>query len=155
MRSLLLCTVILGVYSSAFAQANPVQLTQIPSKIIAAKKGGRGGYSTITINKDSTIYESYTGGVVNKFLLKTNPTSAKDWTALIKNLDLEKMELVSSGKSRNMVDGSDFVYIVETGKKTYSLVNPNESSAEYLKIAPFIDILKDMQYKLWKESLKL
>ena len=123
------------------------QNTKIES-ITVRNTYGRGGFTSITANKDSLV-SSAKGGRMTDFPNFSKKISAKDWQKLVSGIDLSVLEKTQSGERRGHYDGADQIFTIVTDSKEYELYNVPAESAGYKQLEKLKTDLNNLlpQYK--------
>jgi hypothetical protein len=94
---------------------------------------GRGGFTSITANKDSLVSSS-AGGRITDFPNFSKKINAKDWGKLVSAIDLSLLEKTQSGPQRGHYDGADQIFNIVTDSKEYEFYNIPAESAGYKQL---------------------
>ena len=107
------------------------------------ENGGKGtASSSLFISKDSTkyIWANY-----KETKTRSEATVPETWIMLLKIINLEDFDKVSSSERRIQYDGSDVVITINSDKE-HKLINGEQDSTNYNKIKP-LKLLLNKEYK--------
>lgn len=109
---------------------------------------GRGGFTSITANKDS-LASSSAGGRMTDFPNFNKKISANDWNKLVSGIDVSLLEKTQSGEKRGHYDGADQIFTIVTDSKEYEFYNVPAESAGYKQLEKLKTELNNLlpQYK--------
>ncbi|MGI4871547.1 MAG: hypothetical protein ACRYFX_10255 [Janthinobacterium lividum] len=97
--------------------------------------GGRlGGYSSLVITPDSTVYIEGTRSSRKAFRAKTAPSA---WASLAKSFNLSSFRQLKSTPGHQAYDGTDVTLSITQGQETVSRVNGEDDALHYKALQPF------------------
>lgn len=109
---------------------------------------GRGGFTSITANKDS-LASSSAGGRMTDFPNFNKKINISDWSKLVSGIDVSLLEKTQSGEKRGHYDGADQIFTIVTDTKEYEFYNVPAESAGYKQLEKLKTELNNLlpQYK--------
>ncbi len=139
---------VLSVLSLFLMSCKTVAQNTMIESISVRNTYGRGGFTSVTVTKDS-LKSSSAGGRMTDFPNFSKKINAKDWQKLVSGIDLSVLEKTTSGARRGHYDGADQIFTIVTKEKEYELYNVPAESAGYKQLEKLKTELNNLlpQYK--------
>ena len=94
---------------------------------------GRGGMTSITVNKDSVITTS-SGFRSEGFPEVKRKIAPKEWSLITSKLNVSQLEHTKNGGKRGVFDGNDEIFRINTSDKQYKIINASADTENYKQL---------------------